>query len=212
MQALVYKLNRKLQTAFIEADLQYVNLLLNGGSGTLLGNQFDVIGLDGTAELLDAAAAVGAEDEDRRTSSTTRGWRSRSPATRSARPRTRSCSTRSPARGARSALSAQVQAYGLAITITFLGVLLAAGALAAERDENVIGRLVRGLVGLGQLVAAKVALAVTVALGLGLALLVGSGSRSRSADVTGGEPWQRLPLVLRRPRRSPAPRSARSAR
>ena len=44
----------------------------------------------------------------------------------------------------------------LAITITFLGVLLAAGALAAERDENAIGRLVRGLVGLGQLVAPRV--------------------------------------------------------
>ena len=31
MQALVYNLNRKLQSAFIQADLQYVNLLLHGG-------------------------------------------------------------------------------------------------------------------------------------------------------------------------------------
>ena len=99
-------------------------------------------------------------------------------------------------RGRTSALSAQAQAYGLAITITFLGLLLAAGALAAERDENVIGRLVRGLVGLGRLVAAKVALAATVALALGLAILLGFGIAVEAGGVAGGQPWQRLPLVL----------------
>jgi ABC-type multidrug transport system permease subunit len=99
-------------------------------------------------------------------------------------------------RGRTSLLSAQVQAYGLAITITFLGLLLAGGALAAERDENAIGRLVRGLVGLGQLVAAKVALAVAVALALGFAILVGFGIAVQAGDVEGGQPWQRLPLVL----------------
>ena len=73
--------------------------------------------------------------------------------------------------------STKAQAYGLAITITFLGLLLAAGALAAERDENVIGRLVRGLVGLGRRVGPKVALATTVALALGLAILLGFRDR-----------------------------------
>ena len=62
------------------------------------------------------------------------------------------------------ALSAQVQAYALAVTIAFLALLLAASALASERDENVIGRLARGLVSFGQLVWAKVALAAVVAL------------------------------------------------
>src|SRR6185436_16632112 len=98
--------------------------------------------------------------------------------------------------GRTSLLSAQVQAYGLAITITFLGLLLAAGALAAERDENAIGRLVRGLVGLGQLVVAKIGLAVTVALGVGFAILVGFGIAVEAGGVRGGEPWQRIPLVL----------------
>jgi ABC-2 type transport system permease protein len=195
MQALVYNLNRKLQGAFIAADIQYVNLLLHGGSGTVLGHKFSIIGLDGTAKLLarlprspevakivdfvhDARLALALTDNAIR-------------------------ATASPivleeetGRGRTSALSAQVQAYGLAITISFLGVLLAAGALAAERDENAIGRLVRGLVGLGQLVAAKVALAAAVAVGLGLALLLGFGIAVEAGDVTGGQPWQRLPLVL----------------
>src|SRR5206468_2229536 len=55
---------------------------------------------------------------------------------------------RAPDRGRTWALSAQVQAYALALTISFLTLVLAAGSLAAERDENVVGRLARGLVGL----------------------------------------------------------------
>jgi len=93
-------------------------------------------------------------------------------------------------------LSAEVQAYALGLTITFLALMLAAGSLAAERDENVIGRLVRGLVSLGGLVAAKIALAATVALALGLAILLGFGIAVEAGGVAGGQPWQRLPLVL----------------
>ena len=59
-----------------------------------------------------------------------------------------------------------------------------------------IGRLVRGLVGLGRLIVAKVALATLVALALGLAILVGFGVAVEAGGVAGGEPWQRLPLVL----------------
>jgi hypothetical protein len=195
MQALVYNLNRKLQSAFIQADIEYVNLLLHGGSGRVLGRHFSIIGLDGTARLLQqlppspdvAKIADFVKDARLALALTDNAIRA----------------TASPivldevtGRGRTSALSAQVQAYGLAITIAFLGVLLAAGALAAERDENAIGRLVRGLVGLGELVVAKIALAVTVALGLGLALLLAFGIAVEAGDVQGGQPWQRLPLVL----------------
>jgi len=195
MQALVYNLNLHLQKAFIQADIRYVDLLLHGGKGVVLGHSFSIIGLDGAARLLarvppsptraqledfvhDARLALALTDNAIR-------------------------ATAAPivldeerGRGRTSALSAQVQSYGLAITITILGLLLAAGALAAERDENVIGRLVRGLVGLGRLIAAKVALATAVALALGLAILVGFGIAVEAGGVAGGEPWQRLPLVL----------------
>ena len=42
-------------------------------------------------------------------------------------------------------LGSQLQSYALAVSLCFVGVLLAAGAIALERDENVIGRLSRGL-------------------------------------------------------------------
>jgi ABC-2 family transporter protein len=195
MQALVYNLNLKLQSAFIQADIQYVNLLLHGGSGRVLGRTFSIIGLDGTARLLTqippSAARAKIDDfvHDARLALALTDNAIRATATPIVLDEV-------SGRGRTSALSAQVQAYGLAITITFLGVLLAAGALAAERDENAIGRLVRGLVGLGQLVAAKVALAAAVAVGIGLALLLGFGIAVEAGGIRGGQPWQRLPLVL----------------
>jgi hypothetical protein len=195
MQALVYNLNLHLQKAFIQADVEYVRLLLHGGKGRVLGHSFSIIGLDGAARLLgrlprspeavkiadfvhDARLALALTDNAIKATATP------------------IVLDEAKGHGRTSALSAQVQAYGLAITVSFLGLLLAAGSLAAERDENAIGRLVRGLVGLGQLVAAKVALAVTIAVGLGLAILLGFGIAVEAGNVTGGQPWQRLPLVL----------------
>ena len=94
-----------------------------------------------------------------------------------------------------SLLSAQVQAYALALTITFLALLLAAGAIASERDENAIGRLARGLVSMGEIVWAKVALAAVVALALGLVIALVFGAIVEAGNVVGGEPWARLPLL-----------------
>jgi ABC-2 type transport system permease protein len=195
MQALVYNLNLHLQKAFIHADIRYVQLLVHGGKGRVLGRSFSIIGLDGTARLL---ARLPPSPEKAQIADFVHDARLALALTDNAIRATASpiVLDEERGRGRTSALSAQVQAYGLAITVSFLGLLLAAGALAAERDENAIGRLVRGLVGLGQLVAAKVALAVAVALGLGLAILVGFGIAVEAGDVAGGEPWQRVPLVL----------------
>ncbi len=65
-------------------------------------------------------------------------------------------------------LSAQVQAYALALALAFVAVLLGAGAIVAEREENVLGRLVGGLAGFGRLVAEKIAFVTLIAAGLGL--------------------------------------------
>jgi ABC-type Na+ efflux pump permease subunit len=102
---------------------------------------------------------------------------------------------RAKSRGRTWALSADVQAYALGLTISFLALVLAAGSLAAERDENVAGRLARGLVSLGELVWAKVLLAALVALALGLGVSLVFGAIIQIGNVTGGEPWGRVPLL-----------------
>jgi ABC-type multidrug transport system permease subunit len=201
VQALVYALNQQLQSAYIATNIAYIKLILGGGHGTFLGREFDVLGLDETQRLLAelppgprldrirefvrvAKLALAQTDDALRTTANPIELR------------------RAPERGRTWVLSAQVQAYALAVTLAFLTLLLSAGALAAERDENVLGRLVRSLgggtkrlVGLGELVAAKVVLAAAVALVLGLAIALAFGIAIEAGNVTGGEPWARLPLL-----------------
>ena len=194
VQALVYQLNRELSDAYVEANLRYIDLLLEGGEGEFLGQRIDVLGLQGVRDLLDelppgprltrirefvrtAELALGETDEAlRATASPIELVESRDA-------------------GRTWALSAQVQSYALALTISFLALLLAAAALAGERDEGVLGRLRRGLVGPGELVASKTALAALAALAVGLGIAVAFGAIIELGDVEGGQPWSRLPLL-----------------
>ena len=200
-QALVYNLNRLLQTAYIEANLEYVNLILEGGQGSFLGNEFDVVGLDEAARILEeiqeqtddpavraeaeklevfvreARLALAASDDSLRATANPIELEVDSEA------------------GRTWLLSAQLQSYALGLTLAFICVLIAAAATAAERDENVIGRLARGLVRLSELVAVKVLLAAAVGVALGLALALVFGLLAEVFAVAGGEPWERIPLL-----------------
>jgi hypothetical protein len=193
VQALVYELNRQLQTAYIGSDLGYVRLILRGGHGSFLGRQFTVLGLEGAELLLRDAPGPHRRElldfiGDARLALAQTGNALRA----TAHPIE---IERVSGRGRAWALSADVQAYALGLTISFVALVLAAGSLAAERDENVVGRLARGLVTLGQLVWAKVLLAAAVALGLGLGVALVFGAIIEAGNVAGGEPWRRLPLL-----------------
>jgi hypothetical protein len=200
-QALVYRLNLLLQEAYISANLEYVQLLVHGGESEFLGNEFDVVGLEEAAEILDelegqtsdptalarirelatfvdeALLALGQSDETLRAT---------------ANPIELDADREA---GRTWLLSAQLQSYALALTLAFVCILLAAGAIAAERDENVVWRLARGLVRLVELVVAKLALGAVVAVAVGLALALVFGVAAEVAGVEGGEPWERLPLL-----------------
>ena len=195
VQALVYELNRKLQRAYIDANLEYVRLLLHGGSGHFLGEDFHVLGLDATqAEL----KALPQGERVKRIEGFVKTARLALAQTDDALRATAAPIQLKelPEHGRTAALSAQVQSYALGLTISFLALVLAAGALAAERDENVLGRLVRGLASPGQIVAAKVALAGLVSAVLGLGVALAFGLVITVGHGTGGEPWSRLPLLV----------------
>jgi ABC-type transport system involved in cytochrome c biogenesis permease component len=194
VQALVYTLNQKLQRAYIDANLQYVQLLLHGGDGKVLGESFNVIGLDGTKKVLDTLPQT---ERVKRIQRFVHDARLALAQTGDALHATAAPIqlVELPQRGRTASLSAQVQAYALGLTITFLSLVLAAGALAGERDENVLGRLARGLVPSGRLVAAKVALAAIVATVLGLGVAFAFAAVIVIGDAPGGEPWSRLPLL-----------------
>jgi ABC-type transport system involved in multi-copper enzyme maturation permease subunit len=61
-------------------------------------------------------------------------------------------------------------AIAVVVSLMFVALLLAAGMLALERSEHAYSRLVRGLVGRGELLAEKVTLAAAGAAALALAL------------------------------------------
>ena len=195
VQALVYSLNRLLQRAYIASNLRYVSLILRGGDGSFVGQPISVLGIAKAQRLLSQmprtprTAALLDFLHDARLALANTGDALRS----TAHPIEL---VRGPERGRTWVLSANVQAYALGLTITFLALMLAAGSLAAERDENVIGRLARGLVSLGHLIWSKVALAASVALVLGLAIALAFGVIIEIGGVTGGEPWRRLPLLV----------------
>lgn len=188
MQALVFSLNLELQDAFIEANLEYVDLILHGGRGQFLGRQFDVLGLRRAQERVTdpevrdfigvARIALGATDDALRATA--------NPIVLEA----------APARGRTWAVSAQVQAHALALVVGFLALVLAAGALAAERDERVLPRLARRLASLNAVLAAKVGLAAGVAAALGLALALAFGLAVEATGVEGGQPWARIPPLV----------------
>ena len=194
IQALVYALNTQLQTAYVQTDLGYVQLIVRGGTAEFGGRTYHVLGLSRMQKLLDRLPPspernrIGEFARIAGVALTQTGGLLASTASPIELERAREESRSS-------LLSAQVQAYALALTITFLALLLAAGAIASERDENAIGRLARGLVSLGELVWAKVALAAVVALALGLTIAVVFGVIVEAGGVVGGEPWQRIPLL-----------------
>ncbi|HLX18547.1 MAG TPA: ABC transporter permease [Gaiellaceae bacterium] len=195
MQSLVYQLNQKLQGGYIAANLAFVNLLLHGGHGEFVGRSFDVLGLGRTAtELAKLPPSKRVAAIEHFVAQAKVGLQQTGDALRAtANP---IALEQAKTHGRTWLLSAQVQSYGIAVTVTFLALLLAAGATAAERDEGTIGRLRRGLVTLGQLVWSKVALAAVVGLVLGAAIAVVFGVVVDVGGVTGGEPWSRLPLLL----------------
>ncbi len=64
-------------------------------------------------------------------------------------------------------------AVAATLTLTFVTVLLVAGSLALEREENAFPRLTRGLVSRGALLAEKVGLGMAVGLAVTLLMLIG---------------------------------------
>jgi len=201
MRSLVYSTNLELQQAYIDANLAAVDLLLHGGSGTIGRTPFTLLGIQRARAQLralersrDPPVAARARELDTFMSQLQGAVGQVGSFLRAtANP----IELRQEEHGGRTwLLSAQVQGYALALAVAFVTVLLGAGALVAEREENVLGRLARGLAGLGQLVVEKVVYVALVGTALGLVLAVVFGIIVEFGDVSGGEPWLRLPLLL----------------
>ena len=201
MRALVYAINLELQKAYIEANLGYVRLLRKGGSGKIGRSRLTVMGLERAERELEALARSSNPDVARPARELARFVHQVNGAVGQVGEFLRA--TANPiqldtnARAGRTwVLSAQVQAYALALALAFVAVILGAAAITAEREEQTLGRLVRGLVGLGTLVAEKIVLVALVGTLIAVALALGFGLVVEVGGVSGGQPWERVPLLL----------------
>ncbi|MEJ7892614.1 MAG: ABC transporter permease [Solirubrobacteraceae bacterium] len=168
-------LSKELTT--VAAD--YINIIVEGGDFSLLGQSFNVLGLQNSQRIIEAAIAtlpagdpVGVSLEQ---------------VARFAQLASENLDVSEPilasigepigvketiVNGKSSTLNAFAVPLTVTIALTFVTLLLAAGMLALEREEHAFGRLVRGLVSQLALVAEKVLLAALVAFAVCLVMLL----------------------------------------
>jgi hypothetical protein len=174
---------------------KYLGLVVNGGSFSVLGRPIEILGLRASAGIIEAvrpALPPGAlrESVDRviRFARLSRDDLdlAKPLIARLAQPivvRKRLVSAPTPP------LDVFATAVAATLTLTFVTVLLVAGSLALEREENAFSRLTRGLVSRSALLGEKVGLGMAVGLGVTLLMLAGMQLFVPLA-------WSRFPLWL----------------
>jgi ABC-type transport system involved in cytochrome c biogenesis permease component len=188
--------NRRISHALIKTNLEYLRLLLRGGTVNVLGNEFSVLGLRRIGEITKAArralprgspvrTRLDQVIEFNRLAQRNFGIGGRALAAASEPIVTR----RQVLSGGRVPLTSFAAAVAVAVSLMFVTVLLASGSLALERTENVFTRLVRGPVSRSALLGEKVLLAS------GLALVVTLLMVLVVATFVPVE-WDRFPLWL----------------
>jgi ABC-type multidrug transport system permease subunit len=186
--------NAALTKRIAEEALQLLELIRSGGEYSFLGQEFRVLGLERSERILREArrtlppgAGVGGEIE--RVIAFSRLARDNLAFSDDVlavvgEPIKVDATVVS---GGTTSLSSFAVALAAAVSLMFITVLLAAGALALEREENAFPRLVRGLVSRNSLLLEKAALAAACSLAVCLLMLTGIGL---FVDLD----WGRLPL------------------
>jgi ABC-type multidrug transport system permease subunit len=195
ISSLITKANLKISRTVTGTAAGYLDLIVNGGHLSLLGQSFDVLGLAKAGTILTGLekqlgphnpfakpleqvihfAALARQNLDL------------------AKPLLRSVAHpikvhTEVVSGSPPSLDSFAIAVAATVTLMFVTVLLVAGSLALEREENAFARLTRGLVSRTALLAEKVGLGVVASLVVTLVMLAGL---SFFVHID----WGRLPLI-----------------
>jgi hypothetical protein len=187
-----------------QAAAQAIGLLLKGGNLGVLGAPPNMIGLSQIPPLLRGVIARQPPGPDRAALQRTLAF-----ATFAAQNLTLSKTVLQTIsqpiavhttllHGRRTPLNTFAVVVAVTVSLMFIGLLLAAGAVAIEREEHALGRLLRGAVGAGghgvllsrnALLAEKAALAAACSFVVAFAMLAGIGAFVHLD-------WSRMPLWL----------------
>ena len=196
IEARLAEANQALSGEITKIGAEYLDILLEGGTIDLFLQQFDVLGLERSEQILrDRAAQLP------------RGSEAREELERVAQFAGLAVDNldlsdailasigepvvvrQTVLDGADTPLDSYAVAVAVTVSLMFVTVLLAAGMLALEREEHAFGRLVRGLVTRLELLAEKVVLAALCAFALAAVMVAGLGAFVSIA-------WSQAPLWL----------------
>ncbi|MEO6866730.1 MAG: ABC transporter permease, partial [Gaiellales bacterium] len=199
VRGVIYNINLSISDALIATNREYLGTLVTGGDVVVNGEPFDLYGLQPTEQALtevheqlketdaspaqleriersirfarDAGTAIGLAD------------RALEAVAAPARLKVERTEGKSPL------LTAQALGFALAVSIAFVCVVLIGASLAAEKDEAVLGRLLRGLATGGQVIVGKLLLGALLAIVFSVGLFA-------VFAVLAPQAWTRLPLLL----------------
>jgi ABC-2 type transport system permease protein len=194
ISSLITEANLRISKQVTRISANYLSLLLRGGSFNLLGQTFNILGLKNTQRILEAlrpelpadSSFAGALDRVIQFSRLARqNLNLANPLLSSiAHP---IAVDKEVLSGSPPSLDSFAISVAATVTLMFVTVLLVAGSLALEREENAFPRLTRGLVGRTALLVEKVGLGVALSIVVTLLMLAGL---SLFVDID----WGRFPL------------------
>jgi ABC-2 type transport system permease protein len=188
--------NKALSDAVLREAAGYIDVIVRGGEVSLpLVGSIDILGLQRAQGIIDGVASGLPEGGQRAAlEQVSRFAKLAAENLDVSKPILATVGTpvrlkRTIVNGDKTPLDAFAVAVAVAVSLMFVTVLLAAGLLALEREEQAFGRLVRGLVSRTSLLTEKVVLSAACAFLVTLGLLVGL-----AAFV--GLDWGRIPAWL----------------
>jgi len=197
IEARLAEANNALSDAVLREAARYIDVIVRGGDISLpLVGAIEILGLQRAQGIIESVAADLPPDSPERVQldQVARFARLAAENLDVSRPILASIGTpvnveQHVVRGSKTSLDAFAVAVAVTVSLMFVTLLLAAGLLALEREEQAFGRLVRGLISRTQLLTEKIVLSALCALAVTLAMLFGL-----AAFV--GLDWSRIPAWL----------------
>jgi ABC-2 type transport system permease protein len=197
IEARLAEANKALSDTVLRASAGYIDVIVRGGDVSLpIVGDINILGLEKARAIIDGVAATMPQDSNERVALEQVSRFAGLAADNLDVSKPILASIGSPVKikktiveGNRTSLDAFAVAVAVAVSLMFVTLLLAAGLLALEREEQAFGRLVRGLVSRSTLLTEKVVLSAVCALAVTLLMLCGL-----AAFV--GLDWSRVPAWL----------------
>jgi ABC-2 type transport system permease protein len=182
IDALLAGANLKVSQEVSDVSTQYLQILLNGGDFSFLGNGVSILGLSSSQQILERVReelpknSSDRDDLDRVIEFSQVAIDNLGAAGDLLESVTQPIKVDTVVvNGSTPSLDTFAIAVAATVTLMFVTVLLVAGSLALEREENAFARLTRGLVSKTALLSEKVILGVVAALAVTLLMLAGLG-------------------------------------